>query len=224
MSLGNTFENDLQKLIFNGTAIAGLADNAAAGALASLFVALHTADPGEAGDQTTNEAAYGAYARVAVARTGAGWVVTADSVSPAAQIEFPAATGGNESEMFFSVGVAAAGASKILYSGPIGAPLGPFIGAVDDSITIPGLAGVAVNDRIAFFAPPDAALPTGITEGQVYFVKTVAADVITISAAQGGATVNITAVGDGVAYRVSPIAVVNGVTPILGVGTTLKLG
>jgi len=221
MSLGNIFENDLQKLIFNATPIANLADNAAAAPLANLYVALHTADPGEAGDQTSSEAAYTSYARVAVARTAGGWTVTNNAVSPAAQIEFPAATGGNESEMFFSVGVAAAGASKILYRGPIGAPLGPFVGAVDDNITLPGLAGLAVNDRIAFFAPTGAVLPTGLAEGTVYFVKTVAGDVITVSATQGGAAVNLTAVGDGVAYRVSPIVVANGVTPILGVGTTL---
>jgi hypothetical protein len=55
VSKGNTFENDLLKLIFNATAIANIADNAAASPLTNLFVALHTADPGEAGDQTTSE-------------------------------------------------------------------------------------------------------------------------------------------------------------------------
>ena len=69
MSKGNTFENDLLGLIFNGTAIANLADDAATSPLTELYVSLHTADPGEAGDQTTNECAYTSYARVAVART-----------------------------------------------------------------------------------------------------------------------------------------------------------
>lgn len=65
MSKGNTFENDWLLLIFNATAIANIADNAASAPLTNLYVSLHTADPGEAGDQTTNEAAYTSYARVA---------------------------------------------------------------------------------------------------------------------------------------------------------------
>ena len=53
MSKGDTFESDLLKLIFNATAIANIADNAASSPLTNLFVPLHTADPGEAGSQTT---------------------------------------------------------------------------------------------------------------------------------------------------------------------------
>ena len=89
MSAGNTFENDLLKLIFNGTAIANIADNAAASPLTSLYVSLHTGDPGEAGSQTTNEAAYTSYARVAVARSGVGWTVSGSTVTNAALIQFP---------------------------------------------------------------------------------------------------------------------------------------
>ena len=74
MSKGDTFENDLLKLIFNATAIANLADNAATSPLTNLSVALHTADPGEGGTQATNETAYTGYARVSVARTSGGWI------------------------------------------------------------------------------------------------------------------------------------------------------
>lgn len=119
MSKGNTFENDLLKLIFNATAIANLADNAASAPLTNLEVALHTADPGEAGSQTTSEAAYTSYARVPVARTSGGWTVTGASVSPAADIDFPAGTGGAGTATHFSVGTAHTGAGKLLYSGTI---------------------------------------------------------------------------------------------------------
>lgn len=119
MSKGNTFENDWLKLIFNATAIANIADNAAASPLTNLFVALHTADPGEAGDQTTSEATYTGYARVSVARTTGGWTVTNNSVSPVANISFPAGTGGSGTVTNFSVGVATSGASKILYKGTV---------------------------------------------------------------------------------------------------------
>ena len=119
MSKGNTFENDLLKLLFNGTAIANIADNAASSPLTNIYVGLHEADPGEAGDQTTNEADYTSYARVAVARTTGGWTVTNNSVSPVANIDFPAGTGGSGTVTHFSVGSASSGAGKLWYSGTV---------------------------------------------------------------------------------------------------------
>lgn len=119
MSLGNTFENDLAKLIFQATAIANIADNAATSPLTNLYVSLHTGDPGEAGSQTTNECAYTSYARVAVARSGSGWTVTNNVVNPAATIAFPAATGGSETATYFAIGTASSSTGKILVSGSI---------------------------------------------------------------------------------------------------------
>jgi len=119
MSKGNTFENDWLKLVFNATAIANIADNAASAPLTNLYVSLHTGDPGEAGSQTTSECAYTSYARVAVARTSGGWTVTANAVENAAAITFPAATGGSETATYFAVGTDATGTGKILYSGAL---------------------------------------------------------------------------------------------------------
>lgn len=124
MSKGNTFENDLLKLIFNGTPIANLADNAASAPFTNLYVSLHTADPGEAGDQTTNEIAYTGYARIAVARTTGGWTVTNNSVSPVNNIDFGAMTGGaGGTATHFAVGTAVSGAGKLLYKGPLSASI-----------------------------------------------------------------------------------------------------
>lgn len=119
MSKANTFENDLMKMIFQATAIANIADNAASSPLTNLYVSLHTADPGETGDQTTSEIAYTSYARVAVARTSGGWTVTNNSVSPAATISFPAGTGGSGTATYFGVGTASTGTGKLLYKGAI---------------------------------------------------------------------------------------------------------
>ena len=119
MSKGDTFENDWMKLIFQGTAIANIADNAATSPLTNLFVALHTADPGETGTQSTSEATYTGYARVSVARTSGGWTVTANSVSPVANIDFGACTAGTNTITHWSVGVASSGATKLLYSGTV---------------------------------------------------------------------------------------------------------
>lgn len=120
MSKGNTFENDWMKLIFQATAIANIADNAATAPLTNLYVSLHTADPGEAGDQTTNETAYTGYARVAVARTSGGWTVTNNSVSPVANIDFGECTASPGTAItHFAVGTAASSTGKILYSGTV---------------------------------------------------------------------------------------------------------
>jgi len=119
MSKGNTFENDLLKLIFNATAIANIADDASVSPLTNLYASLHTADPGEAGTQTTNEIAYTSYARVAVARTTGGWTVTANSVSPVATISFPTGTGGSGTATYWAVGTDVSGTGKLLYSGTI---------------------------------------------------------------------------------------------------------
>lgn len=119
MSKSDTYENDLLKLLFNATAIANVADNASSSPLTNLAVALHTADPGEAGTQTTSEATYGGYARVSVARTSGGWTVGGNSVSPAATISFPACTSGTNTITHFSVGPTGGGATKIFYSGTV---------------------------------------------------------------------------------------------------------
>ncbi len=123
MSKGNTFENDLLLLIFNATAIGNIADNAATSPLTNLYVSLHTADPGEAGNQSTNECAYTSYARVAVARSGSGWTVSGNTVTNAALIQFPQCTGSSETATHFAIGTAASSTGKILYKGALSASL-----------------------------------------------------------------------------------------------------
>lgn len=118
MSKGNTFEDDVLKLIFNATAIGNLADNTVTSPATTLTVALHTADPGEAGTQATSETAYTGYARVAVARTSGGWTVASGSVSPAANIDFAECTASPGAALtHFSVGTGTA--NKLLYSGTL---------------------------------------------------------------------------------------------------------
>lgn len=113
----STFSNDLLNLVFNGAAVAGLADNASASPLASLYVSLHTATPDFGGDQTTDESSYPGYARAAVARDPSGWTVLENTVSPTSTVTFPAATGAGTTVSFFAVGVALTGTGKVLYFG-----------------------------------------------------------------------------------------------------------
>ncbi len=110
---------DLLGLIFNAAGITGIADNAAIAPATNLYVSFHTGDPGETGNQNTSECAYSGYARVGVARSGAGWAVTANVVSPAADVVFPRATAGSEVITHFSIGTDPSGAGKILYYGTV---------------------------------------------------------------------------------------------------------
>lgn len=126
MSKSNSAENGWLALLFNNSAFANIGDagglqpSAVAG---SLYVSLHTGDPGEAGDQTTNECAYTSYARVAVARSGAGWTVSGNQASNTAQVQFPASTGGSETATHIAIGTATSGTGVLLYSGALDASL-----------------------------------------------------------------------------------------------------
>ena len=121
MSKSNACENSLLALIFNNTAFANIGDasglqpSATAG---SLYLSLHTADPGEAGNQSTNEISYTGYARVAVARSSGGFTVSGNSVTLTNDEDFgkmTAGTGGTVTH--FGVGTASSGAGVLLYSG-----------------------------------------------------------------------------------------------------------
>ena len=119
MSIANATENNILKLIFNATAWANYADNASSSPQTNIHNALHTGDPGEAGDMSTSECNYTSYARVNVARTTGGWTVTNNSVSPVATISFPAGTGGSGTATHFSTGKTGGSATDILFSGTV---------------------------------------------------------------------------------------------------------
>ncbi len=129
MSASNTFENDLLLLLFNNTNIANLGDvTGVRGSTTpgSLYIALHTADPGEAGSQTTSESAYTNYARVAVARSAAGFTVSGTAptqVANAATVSFPACGGTGSTVTYFSIGRDSSGTGEILLSGALTASL-----------------------------------------------------------------------------------------------------
>jgi hypothetical protein len=133
MSATNAFETALLTLYFNNTDhanigdAAGLQNSATAG---NFYVSLHTADPGETGTQTTSEATYTSYARVAVARSGSGWTVSTNNVSNAAAVTFPAATGGTNTITHFGIGSDSSGTGNLFFKGALSSSL-----AVSNGIT-----------------------------------------------------------------------------------------
>lgn len=119
MDAATTFGDDALKAIFHAGAIPNIVDNAASSPLTSLYVSLHTAAP--TGDtQTENEVAYTGYARVAVARSSAGWNVSGGVVNPVDPIVFGQMTAGtSQVATHFGIGTAGSGTGKLLYKGKI---------------------------------------------------------------------------------------------------------
>ena len=122
MSMTDSLEARILDLLFTNANAAdigdatGLRGSTTAG---SFWISLHTADPGETGTQTTSEVAYTSYARVSVARSGSGWTRTGNSISPAANIDFPACTGGTATATHFGIGTASSGAGVLLWKGTV---------------------------------------------------------------------------------------------------------
>lgn len=114
MSKGNTTENDIIGFIFNGTAMPSYGAN--------LVAHLHTADPGEAGTGTTNEATYTGYAAQNVSRDAAGFTVVGNQATNTALLQFPTCTGVGDDETITHLSITTAG-GQILYSGALSASL-----------------------------------------------------------------------------------------------------
>lgn len=82
--------NNLLALMYNATAWANIADNAASSPITNIYVALSTATGAVGDTMSTNEATYTNYARQTVVRSTSGWAVPASrATSNAAQITFP---------------------------------------------------------------------------------------------------------------------------------------
>lgn len=123
MSMTATFANNLLDLYFNNANHANIGDATglqASTADGSFYVSLHTGDP-IAGNQTTSEATYTSYARVAVARTSGGWTVSAQNVSNTAAVSFPAATGGSDTVTHFGIGSDSTGTGNLFFAAALDA-------------------------------------------------------------------------------------------------------
>jgi len=134
MSLSNASETALALLLFQNVAMAnignsgGLQPSTSAG---YFYIALHTQNPTSSGTQSSYEAAYTGYARVAVARSSAGWIIAGNqptSISNAAVVTFPVSNGNPETETYFSIGTASVGAGQILISGALTTPVYVSVG------------------------------------------------------------------------------------------------
>jgi hypothetical protein len=115
MSQSNTTENDSLKMMLQGVDPAWRAG-------ATIYLALYTADPGEAGSAITNEGAYTGYARVAITKAS-GWTDGGSTFTNAGLLQFPQCTGGSETLTHGGLVTTASGAGQLLISGALGANL-----------------------------------------------------------------------------------------------------
>ena len=126
MSLSNESETALLGLLFTNVDwanigdAAGLQNSATAG---NFYISLHTADPGDTNDQTTSEAAYTDYARVAIARTTDAWTVTGDTVANDSAVTFPLCGATGSTVTHFGIGTAASGSGHMVATGALTAQL-----------------------------------------------------------------------------------------------------
>lgn len=156
-------------------------------------------DPGTGTNATGTEATGGspAYARQAVV-----WGAAAAEIKQntgALTFDVPAGTYG-----FFCFFNAATGnTSNYRGYAPINGTIRQFA-TVDTTLTndqfLSPAHGLANTDRVMLFNTFGAALPTGVSEGTVYFVVNAATDTFKVSTTSGGAAVDLTAVGGGEIY------------------------
>jgi hypothetical protein len=169
-------------------------------------VGAHTlVDPGTTATAAAGEATGGspAYARQAVTRGTAASGLQANTNAIA--IDVPAGTYG-----FLTYWTASTGNSGTQYRGyaPMGgaSALKGFASSdviANDKLWSAG-HGMSNGDRVMVFNVFAESLPTGLTEGTIYFVVGAATDSFQVSLTSGGAAVDITATGECFWQRVVP--------------------
>ena len=127
--IGNTAGTDLLTLLFQNTNWANLGDatgvrgSATAG---SLYIQLSTGTLSSTSTQTTTEATYTNYARVAVARSSAGWTISGtapEQSANAAAVTFPACGVTGNTVTDASIGRDSSAAGEVLFWGALASPL-----------------------------------------------------------------------------------------------------
>lgn len=116
MSKSNTTENDVLDAVLRGVDPSWRSN-------AQRYIALYTADPGEAGTATTSEATYTSYARVGVTGSSGFSAASSGSTANTGLIQFPQCTGGTNSITHAAIVTTASGAGQILYSGLLASAL-----------------------------------------------------------------------------------------------------
>jgi hypothetical protein len=126
VSKTNAFETALLGLIFLNNNIANIGDATGlrgSSAPGVFYVSAHSSDPGESGDQTSNEISYTGYARISIVRTSSGWSVSGNQATTLLELLFGLCTSGSGNITHIGIGTASSGTGFMLYKGPTSATL-----------------------------------------------------------------------------------------------------
>ena len=115
MSKSNATEHDVLAAFLKGMSPSWMANP-------NVYISLHTADPGEAGNQSTSETSYTNYARQALTRSS-GWTDGGSTFTNASLIQFPQCGAAGATITHVSIGELSSGAGQIFYSGALNSPL-----------------------------------------------------------------------------------------------------
>lgn len=202
------------------------------GTTMNLQLALHSG-PVTVGDaQTVNEVStstWPTYVRQNVIRSTGGWTFTSpNKFENAGTITFPANTGGTATFVsYLTIGSLANATSnnRVLFVIPLAIETPrPFVldDTTGDVIRVP-THGYADNQEVMFLKVEGASLPSGITEGTLYYVRASGktTDTFTISTTAGGGAVAITTQGSGYCVAVGTKSI--GVNDPLVFDTTNKI-
>lgn len=165
-------------------------------AAVAIFASLHSGDPSTTG---ANELTGGspAYARKSITYAAASGGTKANSA--ACLFDVPAST-------VTHVGLFSASTAGTFYGYfPAGGfnPMGANIDAATDVFTSYA-HGLANTNQVLVYDTLAGGLPTGFTEGTVYFVVNSATDTFQLSATSGGAAITVTTSAEVVVQRVLP--------------------
>jgi hypothetical protein len=106
MSFSNSAETSVLEQVFVGTALPWNGNT-------NLWIALYTADPGEAGTAVTNEATYGGYARVTLTRAS-DFTVSGNQITNANLEQFAQCTSGSNTITHAAIVTTSSGAGTII--------------------------------------------------------------------------------------------------------------
>lgn len=125
MSKSTSYANDVLHYLFNGVLPAW--DSAT-----NLYLSLHTSSPGAGGSQTTNEAAYTGYARIAIARDSdtTDFLAASGATSNQVELAFAECTAGSATITHVGLGTASSGAGTLLRIAPLSASLAVSAGVI----------------------------------------------------------------------------------------------
>ena len=157
------------------------------------YMALYTAYSGD-DPSTWTEVSAGGYSRVDVSGSFAS--ASSESAASNADISF-----GPSSASWGTVGgwamLDASSGGNILYYGYLTAALKLFTALASDDTLYAPAHGLSDDDTVVVQDASDYALPTGLTQGTIYYVINGTTDTLQLSTSQGGSAINLTASGVG---------------------------